>query len=193
MFKTNHTYLSNTQIQLLLDVYSALVKNNTDTITPKLRPDTVAEPYLVGILDMFSRRFHFVKRVIDKTYSSHGHPAVLHVFDMEIMEELIPALKSGVCTAQTQLELKSITLACYILQTGNNLYWRAAGDVIGDKKMFYPSLAKEVGYLDLVQDRYRVTDQGKRAVEYWDSVSDILLRKPEPVCSRTSNIVNFKR
>ena len=59
--------------------------------------------------------------------------------------------------------------------------------------MFYPSLAKEVGYLDLVQDRYRVTDQGKQAVEYWDSVSDILLRKPEPVCSRTSNIVNFKR
>lgn len=191
MFKTNHTYLSNTQIQLLLDVYSALVKNNTDTITPKLRPDTVAEPYLVGILDTFSRRFHFVKRVIDKTYSSHGHPAVLHVFDMEIMEELIPALKSGVYTAQTQLELKSITLACYILQTGN-LYWRAAGDVTGDKKMFYPSLAKEVGYLDLVQDRYRVTDRGHRAVEYWDRISDILLRKPDHV-SLPANVVRFKR
>lgn len=192
MFKTNHVYFRNTQIQLLLDVRKALVASGTRILTPALRPDTVTGTFLIDQLRLFARRFHFVERQSMQNEKGDRH-AIVFCFDMDVLNELCDAFMAGVYPAENKISIGSLTVACYILHHGTNLYWRAFGDIVGDKVVPYPCEVKPVGYLDLFLDKYRVTDRGHKAVEYWDRVSDIVLRKPEPVISETTNVLRFKR
>lgn len=187
IYKTNHIYLSNTQIQILLDIYRTLQGEGTNILAPRSRPTTVARTTMTEQLTWMTRRFHFVKAV-----QFQNRRGIFHEFDMEILSELCEAILAGVYEANTAIEIASLTVACYILNQGANLYWKAFGDVTGDKILYYPAQIREVGYLSIFSDKYRVTDRGHRAVEYWDRVSDILLRKPDNA-SLPVNVVRFKR
>lgn len=187
IFKTNHIYLTNTQIQILLDIRATLKGEGTRILAPKSRPTTVSKSTIIDQLNWMVRRFHFIKAV-----RFQGRAGIYHEFDMEILEELCEAFLSGVYEANTAIEIACLTVACYVLNQGANLYWKAFGDVTGDKVLYYPAQIREVGYLAIFSDKYRVTDRGHRAVEYWDRISDILLRKPDHV-SLPANVVRFKR
>lgn len=194
MFKTNHVYLSNTQIQILLDVLKVLKENGTKILTPDIRPDIVSGRHMTMVLDLFSRKFDFVERALIAGQGPRGNLThLVHIFNLPLLTELCDALSAGVYPAQTKPEVDSLTVACYLLHNGSTVHWHCAGDIVGDKVRLYPCHAKAVGYLDLFGDKYRVTDNGQRAVEYWDRVSDILLRKPEPVVTNHTNVVKFAR
>ena len=187
IFKTNHIYLTNTQIQILLDIYKTLQEEGTRILSPKSRPQTVSKSTMIDQINWMTRRFHFIKAV-----RFQGRAGIYHEFDMDIFAELHEALLAGVYEATTAIQVASLTVACYILIKGVPLYWKAFGDVTGDKVLYYPAQIREVGYLDIFADKYRVTDRGHRAVEYWDRVSDILLRKPDQAIL-ADNVVRFKR